>query len=200
MKDSHEYSARAGLKANTFCRLPNGARRAFIAQSGVTLGALAVFPSLAVSQAQVSPAAQAASSAASAAISDPAFHQLAEFLTGKTLDGALTVRTLQALKKVDPPFDAKAGAVSRYIAANTFTNIDAFTQHADLPAQIKADALAIVSALYLGYAGTARTGVAHDNTQFVSYTQALMYRLTNRYTPIPSYSRWGTGYWTTVPA
>ncbi|WP_321880952.1 sugar dehydrogenase complex small subunit [Paraburkholderia bannensis] len=193
MKTSHEYGPRDRVTAKTPCVLPDGARRAFLSHGGLMLGALAVFPALAVSQ------AQAGQDSPGAAISQQDFHQLAQFLTGKTLDGALAVRALAALMKVDAQFGAKAASISSYIAKNTLADVDAFSRHAVLPENIKADALAIIASFYLGYAGTAKSGAAHDNTQFVTYTQALMYRLTERYTPIPSYSRWGTGYWTTVP-
>ncbi|WP_310631244.1 sugar dehydrogenase complex small subunit [Paraburkholderia sp.] len=193
MKNSPEYGPRDRVTATTSGGAPDGARRVFLAQGGVMLSALAMFPALAIAPAHAEPGAPVA------AISQQDFHQLAQFLTGKTLDGALAVRALDALLKVDAQFGAKAAAISRYIATHSLADVDAFSQYAALPATIKADALAIISSFYLGYAGTAKSGAAHDNTQFVTYTQALMYRLTERYTPIPSYSRWGTGYWTTVP-
>ncbi len=84
--------------------------------------------------------------------------------------------------------------------ANSVTSAAAFKVHRGLSESLRQDALAIVSSLYLGYAGVAKWGVANDDSQFITYTEALMYRLSTGYTPIPSYSPWDTGYWTRTPA
>jgi fructose 5-dehydrogenase small subunit len=138
-------------------------------------------------------------SAGAFAAASPQFHGLSEFLTGKSLDTTLTERAFSALSKVDSGFDAKAQALNAFIEQQSLANVDALSVAPGFTPELKATAMAIISSYYLGYAGTARPGKAHDDTQFVTYTQALMYRLTYDYTPIPSYSRWGTGYWTDLP-
>lgn len=128
-----------------------------------------------------------------------AFHDTAQILTGKTFSLSLAKRAYVALARVDNGFPHRAQALSRFLYANGVTNADAFKVHRALSESLRQDALAIVSSLYLGYAGVAKWGVAKDGTQFVTYTEALMHRFSTRYTPIPSYSRWNTGYWTRMP-
>jgi fructose 5-dehydrogenase small subunit len=127
------------------------------------------------------------------------FNALCQLLTNKSLDMPLTTRALSALTAVDKAFTEKTMMLSSFIKKGNHTSIEALKAAPDFQGEIRQTALTIISSLYLGYAGTPRPDHAEDNTQFVTYTGALMYRLTYKYTPIPSYSRWSTGYWTSVP-
>lgn len=127
------------------------------------------------------------------------FHALSQFLTAKSLDATLTDRALSALTKVDAVFATQASQLADFIRQGGFNDIEALKTAASFNETYRSTALKIIASLYMGFAGTPRPGHAEDDTQFVTYTQALMYRLTYDYVPIPSYSRWSTGYWTSVP-
>lgn len=122
------------------------------------------------------------------------FHQLCQFLTVKELNASLTVRALAAFSKVDAGFGAQAASLGAFVQREGFSDIEALKNAPQFTGELKKTALTIISGLYLGYAGTPQAS-AEDNTQFITYTQALMYRQTYDHTPIPSYSRWSTGYW-----
>ncbi len=127
------------------------------------------------------------------------FNRLCRFLTGKDLSLSLTKRSFSALSHVDTDFEQRARELSAFIRRGHYASIEALKVDSKFDDHLRQTALSIISSLYLGYAGTARPDHSEDNTQFVTYTEALMYRLTYDYTPIPSYSRWSTGYWTSVP-
>ncbi|MGK3124257.1 sugar dehydrogenase complex small subunit [Candidatus Pantoea formicae] len=164
-------------------------RRHFLMYSGAGMMSLTLLPNLSTF----------ASTPTIASNDGADFHQLCEFLTAKTLEPSLTQRAYSALSHVDDTFAQKAQQLAGLIHKGRYANIEALKVAPELTGEVKQTAMNIIASLYLGYAGTARPGHAEDDTQFVTYTQALMYRQTYAYAPIPSYSRWSTGYWTSVP-
>lgn len=164
-------------------------RRHFLVYSGAGLMSLTLLPNVSVF----------AESTAMGETGGTRFHQLCEFLTGKELQMSLTERAFSALSKVDSQFGPLAENLASLIHQGRYASIEALKVAPEFSEETRRTAMNIIASLYLGYAGTARPGHAEDDTQFVTYTQALMYRQTYKYTPIPSYSRWSTGYWTTIP-
>lgn len=164
-------------------------RRSFLLYSGVSLMALSLFRSPDALASLTQPDLKA----------EEQFRRLCEFLTAKELDLSLTSQAFSALTKVDAKFNDKAASLADFIRNNKVVDIEALKAFPSFTAGIRETALNIIGSLYMGYAGTPRPGQAEDDTQFVTYTQALMYRLTYEFTPIPSYSRWSTGYWSTLP-
>ncbi|WP_434776942.1 sugar dehydrogenase complex small subunit [Neisseria sp. Ec49-e6-T10] len=128
------------------------------------------------------------------------FLELSQFLTGKQLDPILANRVLEALSKIDSSFPKKAKFLEKEIRWAQLHDVDAFkTSTLFEQPELKETALTIISAWYLGYAGTPVDQVATDNTVFITYTQALMYLPTQNALVIPSYMKWGTNYWVNPP-
>lgn len=124
---------------------------------------------------------------------------LAKFLTNKPLDPMLINRAFEALIKVDPNFQEKADALSTYIEDQQFQSIETLKEDALFKKAHQTTARSIISVFYLGYAGTPVQQAAHDNVRFVTYTEIETFKLTQKYTPIPGYSRWKTNYWANLP-
>lgn len=162
-------------------------RRSFILHSVALIGTFSVMPISSVF-AEESPAKAL-----------NGMQQLAQFLTAKPIDAALAQRAGSALTITDANFPANLLKLADFIAKNGLASVDNLKTTPGFEGDLKTTAQQIISALYLGYAGDPVQLSAKDNVQFVSYTQALTYQLTKAYTPIPSYSRWGTGYWDKLP-
>ena len=128
------------------------------------------------------------------------FQKLSAFLTGKEIKQELAQKAWDALLKVDNTFSEHYEKLRNFITSYNVKTVDDLQQHPDFKGELRQTAMTLISAYSLGYAGTARPVHAEDNTVFITYNDALMYSLTYHYTPIPSYSRWGTGYWSYVPA
>lgn len=129
---------------------------------------------------------------------------LAKFLTNKPLDQTLINRAFEALIKVDPSFQDKADALSTYIEDTyiedqQFESIETLKKDTLFKKKHQATARSIIAVFYLGYAGTPIQQAAHDNVRFVTYTEIETFKLTQKYTPIPGYSRWRTNYWANLP-
>lgn len=127
-----------------------------------------------------------------------AFQKLSEFLTGKQISAELAARASEALVKVDPSMSQRLETLSTFVDAKAATTIDALKNDPEFSGDLRDTAMTIISAYYVGFAGTPRPGHAQDDTVFITYTQALMYQVTYEHTPIPSYARWGTGYWSSL--
>ncbi|MBF9000855.1 sugar dehydrogenase complex small subunit [Vibrio nitrifigilis] len=129
----------------------------------------------------------------------PELQKIAALLTAKPIDPALAARASEALAKVDPQFPAHFSDLATFLKDHHITSLEELKVQPAFTGQIKTTAQSIISAFYLGYVGTPVAHSSEDNVEFVTYTQALTYQLTKPYTPIPSYSRWQTGYWEHVP-
>lgn len=125
--------------------------------------------------------------------------QLARFLTNKPLDPILVERAFDALSKVNSHFKTDATELLAYIRDKGFKSIDALKTDTLFQQLHAKTAREIIATFYLGYAGTPIQQRAHDGVQFVTYTEIETYKLTQKYTPIPGYSRWTTNYWATLP-
>ncbi|WP_185929235.1 sugar dehydrogenase complex small subunit [Klebsiella sp. 2680] len=126
-------------------------------------------------------------------------HHIAQLVTGKTIAPSLAQRVAEALTTIDADFPQKLARLSAFIANKQVTDIETLKVTAGFEGELKATAQAIISGLYLGYVGEPVMLSSEDNVQFVTYTGALTYQLTTGYTPVPSYSRWGSGYWQYLP-
>ncbi|MEZ5565879.1 MAG: sugar dehydrogenase complex small subunit [Gammaproteobacteria bacterium] len=126
--------------------------------------------------------------------SDPAFLELARFLTGKPdLDARIAVLARQGLIAADPAFAERSAALERAIKEAELTDVDAFAGSA-LYADVghKATAIAVISAFYLGQVGEG------NSAKFVSFEKALMYGPTAGVVVIPTYTLGGPNYWGTL--
>lgn len=130
------------------------------------------------------------------------FLHLSEILTAKrSLDPEVAVRAFDCLTAEDPSFSGKASALAQHITEAGFSDMRTFNQF--LPsaqAEMRATAMKIISAWYLGYTGRPAMDSTVDDARFVTYTQALMYQPTIDATVIPSFSRGHTNYWSTPPS
>jgi len=162
-------------------------RRSFITGSAALLGTFSVVPVSAIAFAKEN----------SASVSN--MQEIAQFLTGKTIDSSLAERAGIALTKIDPDFTVQLLQLAKFIHAGKISDIEALKVAPGFEGEVRSTAQKIISALYLGYAGDPVMLSSEDNVQFVTYTQAITYQLTEKYTPVPSYSRWGTGYWEHLP-
>jgi len=125
--------------------------------------------------------------------------KMASFLTGKSVDAALAQRAGSAIGKIDQTYPQALAKLQAFIAANNIADVESLQDAPGFDDELRGTARTLISALYLGYAGTPKGQSATDDVQFVTYTQALTYQLTYPFTPIPSYSRWSSGYWAHLP-
>lgn len=163
-------------------------RRSFITSSAAILGAFTVAPVFGLDI------------TSSKANSLTGMQGIAEFLTAKKIDAALANKAGAALSKIDSEFTTHLISLANFIIKNNIQDIETLKSANGFEGDIKLTAQKIISALYLGYAGDPIPLSSDDNVQFVTYTQAITFKLTERFTPIPSYSRWGTGYWEHLPS
>lgn len=122
---------------------------------------------------------------------DPEFVELSRFLTGRPdLDARIIARAHEGLTSADPAFSSHWTALQRAIQQASVADIDAFAASAlyDDPA-LKATAMAIISAFYLG-----QVGQGGDAT-VVSFEKALMFQPTEGIIVIPTYALGGPNYW-----
>ncbi|ARU93964.1 sugar dehydrogenase complex small subunit [Tatumella citrea] len=124
----------------------------------------------------------------------------AQFLTESQQDPQLIIRAANALLKVNSNFAGDLQQLSSLIADNHIANLKDLKTSNLFEGKPQQTAKDILSALYLGYAGTPVMLSSEDNVVFVAYAQARTYQLTKDFTPVPSYSRWKSGYWAHLPA
>ena len=139
-------------------------------------------------------------SAVESPISTNEFLSLSELLTGRQhLDLGIAKRALNALVAVDKQFAAKAKKLNQAIVDAKFVDMTQFDSQFSHDPQLKQIAISIISAWYLGYTGTPEGESNHDNAQYVSYQDALMYQPTLDATIVPTFSRGHTNYWVEPP-
>jgi hypothetical protein len=140
--------------------------------------------------------------AAEAAPADTgAFLTLSAFVTGAVdLDAEIAARAFGQLTELDASFPDKAGALAAAVAASDAPSMDDFLAHPESSdVGLRATAVTIVSAWYLGYTGTPIALRAEDDTGFVTYTGALQFEPTMDATVRPTYARAGLNYWVEPP-
>lgn len=148
-------------------------------------------------------ASSQASSATAATTASPApehFMEVSQLLTGHALNGSLAGRAWQAICLHQSDFPRR---FTQLQAAIDKAGLHDMSQWSSSPvaadADLKATALAIVSAWYLGVVGEVKDR-AEDGPSFITYESALMWGPTSDVTVIPTYARGGPGYWKTRPA
>lgn len=145
--------------------------------------------------------AEALLAAAGPATPPPGFVEASRFVTGSALsdDGAIA-RAWSQLTALDAGFPQ---AVVRLNAAIHGAGLKTMAEYLASPLAHDADlsktAKTIVSAWYLGYTGTFVEHAAKDDTGFVTFAGALMWRPTIDATVIPTYSRGATDFWINPP-
>lgn len=125
--------------------------------------------------------------------------KISEFLTNKEIDPVFSARAGSALSKMNPAFPKAIAALADFIERNGLSDVEELKDAPGFEGDIKTAAQELISALYIGYVGEPKPQSSEDNVEFVAFTEALTYRLTHKYTPIPSYSRWRTNYWEHLP-
>ncbi|MHC1479811.1 sugar dehydrogenase complex small subunit [Frateuria aurantia] len=168
-------------------------RRSFLAAS--LLGATAtLFAAKASSQAQAAPGAGAPQAA------PERFVEISQLLTGHSINGALGERAWQALVQREKNFPQRFSQLQSAIDKAGLHDMQQWkTSSIASDAELKATALAIVSAWYLGVVGQVKDR-SEDGPAFITYESALMWRPTWDVTVIPTYARGGPGYWKAKPA
>ncbi len=152
---------------------------------------------VAVASGPVLPVGAHAAGAAATDVAD--LQKMAHLVTGKQVDQALAERAGSAITENHPGFPAALAKLQDFAASNNITDVEMLKDAPGFEGDLKDTAKLLIGALYLGYSGTPKALSSVDDVKFVTYTQALTFQLTHPYTPIPSYSRWGTGYWAERP-
>lgn len=124
---------------------------------------------------------------------------VSRLLTGHTLDDSLADRAWLAISSANDKFSARFADLSKAITTSGMTTMIGWATSpiAKDPA-LKATALAIVSAWYLGRVGEMKER-STDGPAFITYAGALMWRPTIDVTVIPTYSRGKPGFWKDRP-
>ena len=129
------------------------------------------------------------------------FVVVSRFVTRSDLsDPAAIARAWGQLVALDATFPdavARLGAAIRQGGARTMADFLASPHGGD--AALLKTARTITSAWYLGYTGTFASHASKDDTGFVTFAGALMWRPTIDATVIPTYSRGATDYWIDPP-
>jgi hypothetical protein len=131
-----------------------------------------------------------------------AFIQLSQFITGADLtDGPAMARAWTQLSALDTGFPAAVAHLHSAVASAGFKAMaDFLASPLAKDAAVLKTVSAITAAWYLGYTGTPGSLTMTDNTGFVTYTGALMWRPTAGLMVIPTYSLGATNYWVDPPA
>lgn len=172
----------------------NPARRRVLVSAGLVAAAGALLPwarmAYAESPAQASPAQL------------DAFLKLGQRLTGRpNLPPDISARLFAALARGDRRFGDRVASLARAMDAAGIDDMRRYKGSAvEADPDLKALAISIVSGWYLGYTGTPVGLAVTDDTQFITYTGALMFEPTRDVTVVPTYARAGTDYWAAAPA
>ena len=174
--------------------LINGGRRKILT------AALFGLPVAAVAGSLFSGSGRARAAASGAAAPDD-FAGVSSTLTGfKPVDSEQAHRAWSGLVQKIPDFPAQFGRLASALASKGITSYEQLpAPFLDADGALKATAMAIIAAWYLGRVGdvVARADVG---PAFVSYTGALMWRPTLDATVIPTYATGKPGHWASKPA
>ena len=131
-----------------------------------------------------------------------AFVAMSRFVTGSDLvDDAAIARAWEQLVALDASFPAAVARLRGAIDRAGLTSMTAFlASPLGRDAGLLATVRTITAAWYLGYTGTFAPQSSRDDTGFVTFAGALMWRPTIDATVIPTYSRGATDYWIDPPA
>ena len=148
----------------------NALSRRSLLRGSVTLGLVALVSG-------VMPWQSAMASAESAAD----FAALSQFLVRRPVNAVLAARYYAALDKRAPNFATNVIALKQLIAERGLKHVDDYLALADADPSLKATAISIISAWYLGIVGEP------VDAELISYSEALMYRPTHGTLIIPTY-------------
>ncbi|MDG6095015.1 sorbitol dehydrogenase family protein [Acetobacter sp. AN02] len=147
------------------------------------------------------PRASAAPLRGDDSVSSSDFLTVSCFLTGKNdLSPAVAARAYAALSSADATFAASVSDLLGAICTGRLADMKMFDDFARQYPEPAAAALHIISAWYLGYTGTPEPLCSEDDSAFVAYESALMFRPTADVTAPPSYTPGRTDYWQEPPA
>ncbi|WDS34960.1 sugar dehydrogenase complex small subunit [Pseudoxanthomonas sp.] len=168
-------------------------RRKFLVTALWGIGAVSVATSATWSWAQAVSATDTPRAPAS-------FIAVSRLLTGHTIDASLADRGWAAISARETDFAQRFSQLEAAITRAGLTDMQGWSGSAIAadPA-LKATALAIVSAWYLGVVGQVKDR-AEDGPAFITYEGALMWRPTLDVTVIPTYARGRPGFWKDKPA
>lgn len=143
----------------------------------------------------------ASARAAATDVAAPAtFAAVSKTLTGARLPEADALqRAWSGLVKTTPDFPAAFDRLARALSASGITSYEQLPAPSiDADAGLKATAMAIIAAWYLGRVGDV-VPRADVGPPFVTYTGALMWRPTLDATLIPTYATGRPGHWASKP-
>jgi hypothetical protein len=128
------------------------------------------------------------------------FMALSRTLTGhKEIDDGLASGAWQALSERERDFAARYARLADAVRKGGLTDMATWkTSAVAASPELKATAVAIVAAWYLGRVGEVLPR-AEPGPAFITYAGALMWRPTLDVTVIPTYSRGGPGFWGAKP-
>lgn len=143
----------------------------------------------------------AATAPSTAGTPSDTFVEISRFVTGSHLDDASAVgRAWTQLVALDASFPDAVRTLSDAVKQAQLTSMAAFmASPLAKDAALTKTASTIVSAFYLGFTGTPVAHRATDNTGFVTFAGALMWRPTIDNTVIPTFARGATDYWVQPP-
>ncbi|WP_162939793.1 sugar dehydrogenase complex small subunit [Neorhizobium sp. NCHU2750] len=129
------------------------------------------------------------------------FMQVSRLLTGHPeIEDTLADMAWSALTRREEHFEAGYKALVDAIKSSGLSDFAALEQSPVMTdAALKATAVSLVSAWYLGRVGEVLDR-GEPGPDFITYTGALMWRPTIDVTVLPTYARGGPGYWATPPA
>lgn len=130
------------------------------------------------------------------------FVDVSRFVTGSRLDDSQAMgRAWSQLVALDAGFPDAVQHLADAVKQAQMGSMAAFmASPLAKDAALLRTATTIVSAFYLGYTGTAIDHRVKDDTGFVTFAGALMWRPTIDATVIPTFARGGTDYWIKPPA
>ena len=130
------------------------------------------------------------------------FVEFSHFLTNEVqLEEIIIERVYTCLVQGDAAFLTSALQTYQAIKKAGLSNADELNMHPIIDHPLYGAIIKkTVKAFYLGYTGELVGLSAKDDSQFVTYTGALMFKPTLDATVIPSYSRGKTNYWVNPPA
>lgn len=131
-----------------------------------------------------------------------AFVEISRFVTGSKLDDASALgRAWSQLVALDAGFPNSVRNLTAAVKLAGLASMAAFmASPLAKDAALVKTATTIVSAFYLGFTGTSVSHRDKDDTGFVTFVGALMWRPTIDNTVIPTFARGKTDYWIEPPA
>ncbi|OCR22879.1 sorbitol dehydrogenase [Pseudomonas syringae] len=161
---------------------PMGLSRRNLLRGSVTLGLMTLVGSVLPWQSVL---------AADATTAD--FIALSQFLVSRPANPVLAARYYAALARRAPNFAGNVTTLKRLIAYKQLKHVDEYLALPDADPSLRATAVSIISAWYLGIVGEAA------DAEMISYSEAMMYQPTHGTLIIPTYGG-GPATWGAKPA